>query len=118
KVFVTSFEYSDKRPMFRHPRSEPIFKVESYFKEALKEILMWTSIVVVHKSRIQVVGGFDEKLSRGEDLDLWARLAREYQVIKSGKVTAVYNISDGASLSKGKSDYERSILSKIELRGL
>ncbi|WP_370215822.1 glycosyltransferase family 2 protein [Idiomarina sp.] len=118
KVFVTSFEYSDKRPMFRHPRSEPIFKVENYFKEAMKESLMWTSIVVVHKSCIEVVGGFNEELNRGEDLDLWARLARQYQVVKSGKVTAVYNISDGASLSKGKSDYERSILSKINLRGL
>lgn len=92
KVFVTSFEYSDKRPMFRHPRSEPIFKVENYFKEAMKESLMWTSIVVVHKSCIEVVGGFNEKLNRGEDLDLWARLAREYQVIKSEKVTAVYRV--------------------------
>lgn len=92
KVFVTSFEYSDKRPMFRHPRSEPIFKVKSYFKEAMKESLMWTSVVVVHKSCVDVVGGFNEKLNRGEDLDLWARLAREYLVVKSEKVTAVYRV--------------------------
>lgn len=92
KVFVTSFEYSDKRPMFRHPRSEPIFKVENYFKEALKESLMWTSIVVVHKSCIEVVGGFNEKLNRGEDLDLWMRLASLYNIIKSTKVTAVYRM--------------------------
>jgi len=118
KVFVTSFEYSDKRPVFRHPRSEPIFKVENYFKEAMKESLMWTSIVVVHKSCIEEVGGFNEALNRGEDLDLWARLAREYQVVKSKKLTAVYNIFDDESLSKGKSSYERSILSKIDLRGL
>ena len=92
KVFVTSFEYSDKRPMFRHPRSEPIFKVENYFKEAMKESLMWTSIVVVHKSCIDVVGGFNETLNRGEDLDLWARLARAYEIVKSERLTAVYRI--------------------------
>jgi len=45
-------------------------------------------------------------------------LAREYQVVKSEKVTACYDISDGGSLSKGKSNYESSILSKIDLRGL
>src|SRR5699024_9925416 len=38
------------------------------------------------------VGGFKHYLSRGEDLDLWARLAREYDVVKSSEVTAVYRI--------------------------
>src|SRR5690554_5504094 len=92
KVFVTSFEYSDKRPMFRHPRSEPIFKVGNYFKEAMKGSLMWTSIVVVHKSCIEEVGGFNEKLKHGEDLDLWARLGSEYQIVKSKKITGVYRV--------------------------
>src|SRR5690606_18219550 len=92
KVFVTSFEYSDKRPMFRHSRSEPIFKVENYFKEAMKESLMWTSIVVVHKSCIEEVGGFNENLKHGEDLDLWARLAKQYHIVKSEKITGVYRI--------------------------
>jgi len=92
KVFVTSFEYSDKRPMFRHSRSEPIFKVENYFKEAMKESLMWTSIVVVHKSCIDEVGGFNENLKHGEDLDLWARLAKQYHIVKSEKITGVYRI--------------------------
>ena len=92
KVFVTSFEYSDDRPMFRHLRSEPIFKIENYFKEALKESLMWTSIVVVHKNCIQVVGGFNEKLKHGEDLDLWGRLAKEYDIVKSENITGLYRV--------------------------
>src|SRR5690606_27010149 len=66
KVFVTSFVFSDNRFAFKHDRSADIFKVENYFKEVVKETLMWTSIVVVHKSCINVVGGFNEKLSRGE----------------------------------------------------
>jgi len=117
KVYVTSFEYSDKRPMFRHSRTESVFEVESYFKEAIKERLMWTSIVVVHKSCINKVGDFNERLNRGEDLDLWARLVREYTAIKSAKVTAVYNM-DGADLSLGKSIYIKSVLSIIDLKGL
>ena len=30
KVYVTSFEYSDKRKMFRHLRKSPIFKIDNY----------------------------------------------------------------------------------------
>lgn len=92
KVYVTSFEYSDKRKMFKHSRKSPIFKIDNYFKEAIKEELMWTSIVVVNKECFKKVGGFNLDLNRGEDLDLWARLAREYSVIKSSIVTAVYRI--------------------------
>lgn len=92
KIFVTSFEYSDKRPMFRHPRKEAIFKIDNYFKDAIKEYLMWTSIVVVHKSCFKKIGGFNEKLNRGEDLDLWVRLVRNYNIIKSIKITAIYKI--------------------------
>lgn len=92
KVFTTSFEYSDGRKLFKHPRKSKIFKVENYFKEALKESLIWTSVVTVHKSCFDKVGAFNPKLSRGEDLDMWARLAREYDVVKSSEVTAVYRV--------------------------
>jgi|SRR5690554_169225 len=92
KVFVTSFVYSDNRPMFKHLRATPIFKIENYFKEALKESLMWTSIVVVNKECFEKVGGFNEKLNRGEDLELWHRLAKKFKIIKSNYNTAIYRI--------------------------
>lgn len=92
KVFVTSFVYSDNRPMFKHPRATPIFKIENYFKEALKESLMWTSIVVANKECFGKVGGFNIELTNGEDLDLWARIARKYIIVKSTLITAIYRV--------------------------
>lgn len=92
KVYVTSFKYSDNRSFFKHQRNNPIFKIENYFKEALSEPLIWTSIIVFHKSCFYAVGGFNERLSRGEDLDLWARLSKKYNIIKSSEVTAIYRI--------------------------
>lgn len=102
KVFVTSFEFSNKQMMFKHPRTEKISRIENYFKEAINEYIMWTSIVVVHKSCFEKVGKFNKKLNRGEDLDLWARLARNYKIIKNTTVTAVYRIDaeNRTSLSK------------------
>lgn len=115
KVYVTSYEYSDGRPMFKHERDTNIFKIENYFKEALKESLIWTSIVVVNKSCIDKVGGFNVILSRGEDLDLWARLAREYDIVKSSKVTAVYRIESENRAMSSTTSYEKSYASIIDL---
>lgn len=102
KVYVTTFEISDEREMFKHPRKNSIFKIEDYFKEAISESLIWTSVVVINKECFNKVGDFNIKLNRGEDLDLWARLAREYQIIKSSLITAIYKVDaeNRTSLSK------------------
>lgn len=92
KVYVTSFAYSDGRVMFKHPRPKPIFKIENYFKEVIKENLISSSNVVVHKSCIDQVGGFNTSLAIGEDLELWARFAREQRIIKTTSVTATYRV--------------------------
>lgn len=118
KVYVTSFKFSDNRKMFRCPRKTDIFAVDNYFKDAMKELLIWTSIIVVHKDCFNQIGRFNTALSRGEDLDVWARLAREYKIIKSKKITAIYKVDSEHSLSAGKSKYEKSILSVISLKGL
>jgi len=99
-VYVTSFIFSDNREMFKHKRNGSIFKIENYFKEALKEYLLWTSIVVIHSECIRNVGGFNENLKYGEDLDLWARVAKDYRIIKSSNVTATYRV-DAENRSSG-----------------
>lgn len=92
KVFVTSFEYSDNRNLFKNERKNSIYRIETYFKEAVKEILIWTSIIVINKHCFNEAGLFKEYLKRGEDVDLWARLAKRFGIIKSSKVTATYRI--------------------------
>jgi glycosyltransferase involved in cell wall biosynthesis len=92
KVYVTSFRFSDGRNIYKHPRSSTIFKIENYFEEAIKEHLISTDNIVVHKECFSKVGGFNVALNRGEDLDLWARLAREYNIIKSKEITAIYRM--------------------------
>lgn len=92
KVFTTSFEYSDGRKLFRNPRTSRIIKIENYYKEALNESLICSITIVLHKTCFDMVGGFNPKLSRGEDLDMWGRLAREYTIVKSSEVTALYRI--------------------------
>ena len=92
KIYVTSFDFSDGRKVFKHQRQKKSFKIDNYFKEAVKENLIWTSVVVIHISCFNKVGGFNNTLTNGEDLELWARLAREFIIIKSCIITAIYRV--------------------------
>ena len=92
KVYVTSFKYSDNREFYRHTRKKPIFKIKDYFKDVVKENLIWTSIVVIHRDCFINVGMFNTKYIRGEDIDLWIRLAKNYNIIKTNKITAIYRV--------------------------
>lgn len=107
KVFATSFEYSDNRPMFRHPRDSKIVKVDDYFKDALKESMMWTSVVVVAKEAFNQAGKFDVCLSHGEDLDLWERLTHANSLIKSSEITAIYRV-DAENRNRDSFDVNKS----------
>lgn len=115
-VYVTSFEYSDNRSTFKYPQKSDVFEINNYFKEVIKERLLWTSSVTVNKACFKKIGGFNININRGEDLDMWARLAKNYKIIKSVKVTSIYNLVDQNSLTKSKSNIDNSILSIINLK--
>lgn len=102
KVFVTSFEYSDKRKLFKHSRDSNIFLIDNYFKEAVDEVLIWTSVIVLSKECIVKVKGFNPILKRGEDVDLWGRVSKKFNIVKSNKITAIYRVDaeNRTSLSK------------------
>lgn len=114
KVFVTSFKYSDNRKKFRHFRDKNIFKIDNYFKEAIEEELIWTSVVVIHKSCFKKVGLFNSILVRGEDKDLWARLGRNYNIIKSQLITATYRI-EAENRSDNRTPIKRTFEANINL---
>lgn len=118
KLYVTSFEYSDGRQKYKHPRDSDIFKIDNYFKEVLKEHLICTDVIAIYKECFDNVGMFNENLNRGEDLDLWARLGKEYKIIKSKEVTAIYRVETENKLTRKKSEFDKSLLSVINFKGL
>lgn len=116
KVFTTSYIQSNQTETERTTKTIDV--IDNYFKAALERRVTWTSIMCVNKEVFDKVGGFNIKLSRGEDLDLWARIGREYRYIKSNLITAIYKQEAENQLSVGRSIYDKSILSIIELKGI
>lgn len=52
--------------------------------------LTCSDCIVVKRKCFLVVGGFNEQLVMGEDLDMWRRLSEKYLFAKSDVVTALY----------------------------
>lgn len=116
-VFVTNFarKYPDGRIIPN--RKEDELKqgiITNYFKEALKKAVIHTSCVCVSKNALDIVNGFDERFSNGEDIDLWVRLARKYKISYSPIVTEHY-LQDAHNNSKIIKDYSKVAAMHIRL---
>lgn len=107
-VYSTSYEkhYFEtyvKTPNFSHV-DPPFFGiVKDYFKSSLADSILWTSVVAIPKSIIDKGYIFDEELGWGEDNDLWIRLATNFKVAFSSKLTAqkkIYAEDNHLSLTK------------------
>ena len=61
-----------------------------YFKSALKYPIISASSVVIPKYVFKKVGRFSPELTRGEDLEMWCRIALNYNVVFFNKVCATY----------------------------
>lgn len=92
KVYVTSMYYSDNRFSINHSHKKEVFIVENYFKEIIRKNLISTGCIAINKECFKKVGGFNTLLSRGEDLDLWSRLAKDYSIVKSSEITVIYRL--------------------------
>jgi hypothetical protein len=62
------------------------------YAQLLLDCQVWTSTVVVRRSLLERVGGFDTSLRIGEDLDLWLRLSRETPFLRVARPLALYRM--------------------------
>jgi len=84
--------------------------IQDYFIHAKKYHVFWTSAVIVKKTAILNVGGFDEQICLGEDIDLWFRIAYMYPVAFNARVLAHYNVgAENRAITK-RHLFNRSIL--------
>ena len=67
-----------------------ILREVDYFKEAATNIgLVWSGSAAISRDVYQAVGGFIN-VRAGADLEYWARVALEYPVVHSSRITCIY----------------------------
>ena len=96
-IFETSITYA--YPVFRSLAWQPagvddwrLICQPELARGLLYENFVGTSSVVARKDLVMSLGGFDESLSNGDDLDLWFRLAHHSGAVYSPRVGHSYRV--------------------------
>lgn len=99
-VFASSYVMIDdhgteRAPLQRRfPTDDRDFVFTNYFEAAaVSSPPLWTGAIVVRKIAIETVGGFQEGLPVGEDLQVWAKLFAHFDVAYSNEALSVYRQS-------------------------
>jgi glycosyltransferase involved in cell wall biosynthesis len=74
----------------------------NYFEDAAGRARIWTSCVAAKRTTLRTVGGFGA-FSPGEDLELWARLALDYDIAVTDARTAFYVRGTGGLMDEFES---------------
>lgn len=116
QIYCTSFVCDNQVSKSKSLKDDIIvLNTKEYFKLAYFGAVIWTSILVVNKRLFSENNGFNENLSRGEDLELWSRLANKTNVVKNSKVTAVYRLEAENRSFSNKLNFNKSYISIISL---
>lgn len=113
KVFSNS--YIDSNAKLPKKMDDSVMLIDNYFNEASKRQFFWTSVSCINRQVFDNVGFFDETLSRGEDLELWTRIARIYNFVNSKKITAIYRL-DAENRSDLQFDLTKSRIYKYNFK--
>lgn len=90
------------------------YKIDRYFKQAVKHTLLCTSSAIVRKSALVECGMFDTNLVMGEDMDLWIRLNLNYEFAFLNMVLAFYiQDAENRACNTGLKPLKRNILSRL-----
>ena len=80
--------------------------------DLLLDCEVWTSTVLARRDLLQQVGGFDAALRKGQDYDLWLKLANEVQWHGVPESLALYRMhGNNITRSINANNFEYSILS-------
>jgi len=96
-AYVTSYRFVESNGVTIEPKYKEIPPapwegiIQNYFRSALGDAPIWTSVVCVPREILLEVGCFNPEAEFGEDLDLWGKIALKYPIAFSTKLGAIYH---------------------------
>jgi len=88
--------------------------LDDYFKYAIDQPIVTASSVVIPKNVFDNIGNFKSKYARGEDLDMWTRIALNYKVAYTNLSLANYHKDSDNMATLKKFPLERSSVFESE----
>lgn len=91
----------------------------NYFKASLNGSILSSSSIVVKSSCFDAVGYFNERLTNGEDLEMWSRLSRSYNIAFSPQSLSVYRVmTENRACENRKMDVKKHFAYELSLEHL
>src|SRR5699024_10716746 len=85
-----------------------------YFRGALYQPIISASSVTIPKVVFTELGGFSQKLNKGEDLEMWCKIGLKYDVAFKNTVLATYYMDAENRSDIVPREYKKSFMSKAE----
>lgn len=110
-VFCTSHSLNIKDI----PSREKRYYVDNFYKATAESYardvvaLLCTGCVAIRKECFDQIGGFNDSMKHGEDLDMWERLAHQFIYAKSEVVTMLYRLEAENRSDKTKTESKEPI---------
>lgn len=96
-----------KTPTYSKAPSNYIDYIQDYLEYCYVDSLFWTSSICVNKEKFIEIGGFDNNLKTGEDLDFMIRFSQKYDLGFNPIYTITYNRKTENNLSDSHTLYEK-----------
>ncbi len=112
-VFCTGFSVlNSKEEKVKDVVFEKTTILENYFETVnkLKKYIIHTSAIIALKQRLIEVGLFNEKLTHGEDLDLWERSSRTENLVMVDSISTIYRLG-----AENRSNVKLPLLEKTRI---
>lgn len=82
--------------------------LDDYFKYAIIDPIITSSSVVIPKEVFKKIGYFLEFINRGEDLEMWCRIALKYSIAFNSNICSSYFIDSNNRACKSKPVIEKT----------
>lgn len=89
-------------------------EIVDYFKGALKQPLISASSVVIRKHVFESLGMFSVDINKGEDLEMWCRIALNYDIAFLNSVLASYYLDAENRSTNKETNYSSTFMSRAE----
>lgn len=88
--------------------------IVDYFRGAIYNPLISASSVVIPKRVFENIGLFSTDITRGEDLEMWCRIALKYEIAFLNKNLASYFLDAENRSDKTPAVYSKSFMNRVE----
>lgn len=88
--------------------------INNYFEQALNTPIVSSSSICIKKDVFQIISPFNEQITHGEDLELWARIGKIYKIAVSKQIKAYYRRGLENQATNFMSNPNKSIVNYIK----